>query len=105
MTGVGSGFLETAVTITMGLLLVGGLLGSIRLIRGPGHADRIVALDMISTLVVSLLAVTAIDEGAAVYLDVAIAYALIAYLGTISLARYLQRFHKNQSGQEEVDEP
>ena len=105
MTLTPAGFLETAVSVTMGLLLAGILLGAYRLIRGPAGADRIVALDMISTLVVSLLAVAAIDQGVGVYLDVAIAYALIAFLGTVSLARYLLRNHDKNHGPKEDRTP
>jgi multicomponent Na+:H+ antiporter subunit F len=86
-------FLDMATKAAMGLLLLGVLLSIYRLIRGPDHADRIVALDLISTLVVAFLAVYAIHTDASFFLDVAIAYALIAFLGTLSLARYLHRSH------------
>lgn len=98
-----AGFLDMAAEVTTILLMTGILLGVFRLIRGPAGADRIVALDMISTLVVSLLGVAAVEEGTTVYLDVAIAYALIAFLGTMSLARYLQRHHRQNDRNGERD--
>ena len=103
MTITPEGFLEMAATVTSVMLMAGILLGTFRLIRGPAGADRIVALDMISILVVSLLGVSAVEKGASVYLDVAIAYALIAFLGTVSLARYLQRHHTDTRREKETD--
>lgn len=63
----------------------------VRLVRGPDAADRIVALDLISILVVTFLATYSIVSGELSFLDVAIAFALIAFLGTVALARFLQR--------------
>ncbi len=83
--------LALSVTITSVLLLAGMLLAFIRLIKGPDAADRIVALDLISVLIVGLLAVLAIDADETSFLDVAIAYALVAFLGTVALARFRMR--------------
>ncbi|MGD9250423.1 MAG: monovalent cation/H+ antiporter complex subunit F, partial [Desulfobacterales bacterium] len=62
--------LTQSVTITSILLLAAMLLAFIRLIRGPDAADRIVALDLISVLIVALLAVLAIDADETSFLDV-----------------------------------
>ena len=48
-------FLEQSVAAASILLLVGMLLAFIRLLKGPDDADRIVALDLISILIVALL--------------------------------------------------
>ena len=73
------------------LLAAGILLAFLRLVRGPQPADRIVALDLISVLVVAFLGAYSIYAGEPSYLDVAIACALVAFLGTVALARYLER--------------
>ncbi len=83
--------LTQSVTITSVLLMAAMLLAFIRLIKGPDAADRIVALDLISVLIVALLAVLAIDADETSFLDVAIAYALVAFLGTVALARFRMR--------------
>ncbi len=83
--------LAQSVTITSVLLLAAMLLAFIRLIKGPDAADRIVAIDLISVLIVALLAVLAIDADETSFLDVAIAYALVAFLGTVALARFRMR--------------
>jgi multicomponent Na+:H+ antiporter subunit F len=53
--------------------------------------DRVVALDLIATLVVGITILYAIYTGAAVILDVAIVFALIAFLGTVAFASYIER--------------
>ena len=75
----------------LALLLISMVLALIRLIKGPAAADRIVALDLISILIVAFLAAYSIHAGETSFLDVAIAYALIAFLGTVALARFLMR--------------
>lgn len=84
-------FLEQSVAAASILLLAGMLLGFIRLLKGPDDADRIVALDLISILIVALLALFAIYADETSFLDVAIAYALVAFLGTVALARFRMR--------------
>lgn len=87
----GAVVLSGALDITFFLLLTGMALAFIRLILGPTAADRVVALDLISTLVVASLAAHSIRTGRSAYLDVAIGYALVSYLGTIALARFVER--------------
>jgi len=75
----------------LGVLLVSIFLALARLIRGPDAADRIIALDLVSVLIVAFLATYSIYSGETSFLDVAIGYALIAFLGTVALARFLMR--------------
>jgi multicomponent Na+:H+ antiporter subunit F len=87
-------FLKGATELTLVLLLLGIVLAFIRLLIGPDPADRIVALDLISVLIVGFLAAFSIYADEKSFLDVAIAYALIAFLGTVALARYRERLAK-----------
>ncbi len=73
------------------VLLVSMILALIRLVKGPAAADRIVALDLLSILIVAFLATYSVYSGETSFLDVAIGYALIAFLGTVALARFLMR--------------
>lgn len=68
----------------------------IRLVRGPSLPDRVVALDLMATLVIGIVAVYSIATGRSAYLDVAIILALIAFLGTVAFAYYLQRGNNQQ---------
>ena len=75
----------------LAVLLISIILALARLVKGPAAADRIVALDLISILIVAFLATYSIYAGETSFLDVAIGYALIAFLGTVALARFLMR--------------
>ncbi len=81
------------------LVIISVVLSFIRLVRGPQAADRVVALDLISVLIVAFLAAYAVHAGDTSFLDVAIAYALVAFLGTVALARFLLRSRKPDRGQ------
>ena len=87
------------------VLLISIALALVRLVKGPDAADRIVALDLISMLIVAFLAVESIYAGETSFLDVAIAYALIAFLGTVALARFLIRSpHQNPGNISKIED-
>jgi len=67
------------------------LLTLFRILRGPTLPDRIVGLDLLGTLGISVAAVVALAARDAVYLDVAIVLSLLAFLGTVAFAAYLER--------------
>ena len=81
--------LQWASQAALGLLLVGMLLAVIRLIRGPNLGDRILALDMITVLATGFIVAVAVLTGFSLYVDIAIALALVGFLSTVALARYL----------------
>jgi len=101
---VESGLIQAAGHITLVMITLAILIAFIRLFIGPDQADRIVALDLISVLIVADLAALAVYTGQDTYLDVAIAYALIAFLGTVALARFRERLAKERGGRENPDE-
>ncbi|MGD8366552.1 MAG: monovalent cation/H+ antiporter complex subunit F [Desulfobacterales bacterium] len=68
-----------------------------RLARGPTAADRVIAMDLMSMLVIAFLVTASIIAPETSYLDVAIAYACIAFLGAIALARFISRATRGQS--------
>lgn len=82
-------FLFVSETIALLLLSLAVLLTLIRLVRGPSLPDRILALDMLTTLSISLVGVIALRSGVLFYLDIAIAICLVGFLATIALARYV----------------
>ena len=86
-----SGIDSTASLIALAMLSVALLLAFVRLVRGPSLPDRVVALDLISILAAGVTAVYAIAAEQAVFLDVAIILALIAFLGTVAFARYVEK--------------
>ncbi len=74
-----------AVTVLAGLIL----LAMVRLIKGPTVPDRAVAMDCINTLVVASMILLSAIYRQVVFVDVAIVYALLSYVGTLFIAKYL----------------
>lgn len=70
---------------------VGILLAVIRLVLGPTLPDRVVALDLITILAVGITAAYSVTTGEAAFLDAAIVLALIAFLGTVAFAYYIEK--------------
>ena len=62
-----------------------------RLLRGPSLPDRVIALDMMATLGIGIVAVYAVFTGQPALLDVAIILALLVFLGTVGFAYYIER--------------
>lgn len=94
-------FINFAGLAALAMLLIGMILTLWRLARGPTAADRVIALDLLSVLVVAFLVTVSIHARETSYLDVAIAYACIAFLGTVALARYIMRTSRKRSGQKQ----
>lgn len=67
------------------------LLALWRFFRGPSAADRVVAFDVLTIISITGIVLVAFLEGRGIYLDVALVYALLSFLGVITVARYLER--------------
>ena len=85
--------LDWALSLTLGLLLLGMAFAFLRLMLGPSLPDRVVALDYIMVLTVAFAAVWAIETEQPAFLDVAMAVALALFLASVAFARYLERRH------------
>lgn len=82
---------ELALEISVPILSVSMLLVVWRLVKGPTAADRIIALDLLATFGIGVIAVTSIAYDHAAFLDVAIVLALVGYLATITFAHYIEK--------------
>ena len=71
------------------LLSISLLLGFVRLAKGPSLPDRVVALELIASIVAGMVGVHAIDTGVSAYLDIAIVLAITAFLAAIGFARFV----------------
>lgn len=87
----GAATLHGAMVVAGTMLMVAIILAFVRLMRGPSLPDRVVALDLTGTLALGIIAAFAVASGETVYLDVGIVLALIAFLGTVAFARYLEK--------------
>jgi len=72
------------------IALAGIALAFARLVLGPTIADRAVALDGMTIIAISLIVFIAYFSNRVIYLDVAIVYGLISFIGIIAIARYLE---------------
>lgn len=72
------------------ILLLCALLCLFRVLRGPTASDRIVAIDILGILIVGFCAVVSVPTGRSWYIDIAIAWALQSFIGTLALAKYLE---------------
>jgi multicomponent Na+:H+ antiporter subunit F len=80
-----------ALLFVLPMLALAVVIAFIRLMRGPTLPDRVVALDLMTTLGIGVIAAYAIGTDEAIFLDVASIVALISFLGTIAFAYYVER--------------
>ncbi len=83
--------LNVAINIAFCAIGLAMLLCLVRLVRGPDAADRILALDTLYINAIALLIVLGIRMASAVYFEAALLIALMGFVATVALARYLER--------------
>jgi len=72
------------------VIAIGGLISVFRAIAGPTVPDRVVGVDTLNTIVVALMVLLGAAYDRTIYIDIAIVYALLSFIGTLIIARYLQ---------------
>ncbi len=72
-------------------LAVAGAMMLVRLVRGPTSSDRIVALDTLLLVIVAAVAVQVARAGDRYYSGVLVVVSLLAFTGTVVVARFLER--------------
>ncbi len=88
--------LEGAVTLGLMMAGIAMFLAFFRLVRGPSLPDRVVALDLIGIIAVGVIAAYDILTEQPVLLDAATVVALVAFLGTVAFARYVERRQQDE---------
>ena len=81
----------TIIIIFLLIIGLGILLCFLRMLKGPTASDRAVAVDTITTTVVALLVLLGFVFKRYVYLDVSLVYSLLAFVGLVAIARFLER--------------
>jgi len=82
---------EPTLRIAMALIFFAILFGVIRLVLGKTLIDRVVAIDMLTVISISLISLYAQASGRFVYIDVALVYGLLSFLAVLAIARFLER--------------
>jgi multisubunit Na+/H+ antiporter MnhF subunit len=62
-----------------------------RFLRGPTLTDRVVAFDVMSIVATALLVILSVYFGRSIYLDVALVFGLIGFLGTVVFGRFIEK--------------
>jgi multicomponent Na+:H+ antiporter subunit F len=83
------GTMDWLATVALTLLMITVALAFVRLYKGPSLPDRVVALDLLTTVGIAVAAVYAVIIDQPAILDVATILALISFLGTIAFAYYV----------------
>ena len=73
------------------LIFFGIVFGVVRLVIGRTVVDRVAAVDMLTIMSISVIALYAHISGRFIYLDVALVYGVLSFLSVLAVARYLER--------------
>ena len=84
-------FLDIALIVAFGILALGQILSMVRLVIGPTPGDRILALDTMVINALGLVVVLGIHQGVKVYFEVAMLIAMLGFVSTVALARFILR--------------
>jgi len=77
-------------TLVLAILFLSIVVSIIRVILGPTAPDRVVGLDTINTIVISGMVIFGAINNDIIYIDVAIVYALLSFISTLFIAKYLE---------------
>ncbi|WP_029037363.1 cation:proton antiporter [Salinimicrobium xinjiangense] len=80
--------------IILPILALSILLVFYRFLIGPTISDRIVAVDLVVTIGIGVIAVYSIQTNQPTFLDIALIFGLIAFLGTVAYSTYLEKRKK-----------
>jgi len=83
--------LEMVIPIAFALLALSVLLSFLRLLKGPDLPDRILALDTLYINAIALVVLLGLHLDTALYFEAALLIAVMGFVGTIGLSKYLLR--------------
>jgi multicomponent Na+:H+ antiporter subunit F len=75
------------------MLMVCGIFIVWRSIRGPFSADRVVAIDILGILVINICTLMAVFNQQFHLINIAFSWAILGFIGTLALAKYLEGKH------------
>jgi multicomponent Na+:H+ antiporter subunit F len=81
--------------VILPVLALAVILVFIRFLKGPSIVDKVIALDLLITIGISIITVYSIVSNQSTFLDIAMILALIAFLSTIAFSYYLEKREKN----------
>ncbi len=81
--------------VILPMLGISVILVFIRFLKGPSIPDRVIALDLLILIAIGIIAVYSMQNDQSTFLDIAMLFALIAFLGTVAFAYFLIQRSKN----------
>ena len=82
---------NTVLLIAAVIMMLAILLTLYRFFKGPTAADRLVSFDVMTVSSLALIGIISRFSGRIIYLDVAMVYGLLSFLGVIIVARYFEK--------------
>ena len=83
--------METTLLVFIAIIALSIFFSLLRMLIGPTASDRAVAVDTITTTIVALFVVLALVFKRYIYLDIALVYSLLAFVGLVAIARFMER--------------
>lgn len=96
--------IKIGLTISAVFILGGATMSFIRMIKGPTLANRVVALDYLTALSISVIALFALYFNYPDFLDIAIVLALLSFLAVIAFARFIEHRLRHGILREDLDD-
>jgi multicomponent Na+:H+ antiporter subunit F len=84
-------FLNIILKVSLAVLIVAFFLTMIRLAKGPRLYDRVVALDLVTSISAGIILIYAVMTEKPMFVDVAVIIFMIAFLGTVAISKYLTK--------------
>lgn len=82
--------------VILPILILAVILIFYRFLKGPSISDRVIALDLLITTGIGIIAVYSIIMDQSTFLDIAMILALIAFLTTVAFSYYLEKKRRNE---------
>lgn len=83
--------MTVALYATIAMVILAALLNVYRLIKGPDAPDRVLALDTLYINAIALIILLGLTLGTRMYLEAALLIAVMGFVGTVAMAKYLKR--------------
>ena len=83
--------LDLIIDISLFLVVISIAFCAYRVIMGPTIADRVIALDTIAVNIVAVISLYAVKVGTMLFLDAGLVIAILGFVGTVAIAKFLQR--------------
>lgn len=91
MMAPAGGLLEVSAMVAMSMVVLSMLILFYRVLIGPSLPDRVIAADLFTTMALGLICIYVIQTGEHAFLDAGLVLTLVAFLGSVAFAKYLER--------------